>query len=379
MADAETQYSLTSTLFIGAKLWKGAEVYINPEIAGGGGLSGAKGIAGFTNGEAFRVGNPAPKIYLARGYFRQTIALGRETEEAKDAQNQIATQAPIKYLRITAGKFSLADFFDANAFSHDPRSQFLNWALMDYGAWDFASNVRGYTVGYVAEFGSPHLSLRFSTAAVPTEANGAKLNEDLLGNFSNTAEVETTFGRTNRETTLRVLGTYTKTQMGNYAKAIKRPDLDITETRKAGRTKYNFGISLEQKLSENGGIFFRYSYNDGKNETWSYTEIDQSLCLGYANSGTKWKRDDDTFGIAVVANALSNDHRDYLAAGGYGFMIGDGKLNYGYESIVEVYYKINIYRQNFFVTPDYQFIMNPGYNKDRGPATVFTIRLHAEF
>jgi high affinity Mn2+ porin len=377
--EKETQASITATIFAGTKLWKGAEAYFNAELSGGSGLSGAKGIAGFTNGEAFRVGDAAPKIYVARLFLKQTIALSKDFVAVEDGVNQVATKVPKKYLRFVLGKFCLSDYFDLNTYSHDPRSQFLNWALMSHGAWDYAANVRGYTSGYVVEYGSPSFGARISTTAVPTSANGPYLNYNFGKNYSHSAELNKTFGQSGKETTVRLLGYFTKTYMGSYTEAIKRTDKDVTQTRIDGRTKKGFGVNIEQKLNDESGLFFRGSWNDGKNETWAFTEIDRSISLGFANNGDKWKRPDDTFGVAIAANGLSTEHANYLANGGYGFIIGDGKLNYGMEKIFETYYKIHLHDHHFWITPNYQFVINPAYNKDRGPVNVFTIRAHAEF
>lgn len=377
--EKETQASITATLFMGAKLWKGAEGYFDTELSGGSGLSGAKGMGGFTNGEAFRIGDAAPKIYLARLYLKQTIALSKDYEEVEDGINQVATKMPTKYLRFVIGKFCLSDFFDNNTYSHDPRSQFLNWALMSHGAWDYAANVRGYTSGYVVEYGTPTFGARISTTAVPTYANGPDLNYNFAKNYAHSAEINKTFGKTGKEMTIRLLGYFTKTHMGSYVEATKRDIKDITETRMDGRTKAGFGLNIEQKFNENAGLFFRSSWNDGKNETWAFTEIDRSITLGFANDGEKWKRPKDTFGVALAANGLSVEHRDYLASGGYGFIIGDGKLNYGLEKIFETYYRIHMHGDHFWLTPNYQLVVNPAYNKDRGPANVFSLRAHAEF
>lgn len=375
----ETQASITATFFTGVKLWKGAEGYFDAELSGGSGLSGAKGIAGFTNGEAFRIGDAAPKIYLARLYLKQTIPLSKEYVTVEDGINQIATQYPKKYLRFVLGKFCLSDFFDLNTYSHDPRSQFMNWALMSHGAWDYAANVRGYTSGYVVEYGSPEVGIRLSTTAVPTTANGPDLNYHFAKNYSHSAEISKPFGKSGKQTIIRLLGYYTKTYMGNYAIATQTFDKDITETRKDGRTKIGFGLNAEQQLNANAGLFFRTSWNDGKNETWAFTEIDHSISLGFSNAGTKWKRPNDTFGVAIVANGISKEHQAYLANGGYGFIVGDGKLNYGLEKIFETYYNIHLHDKHFWLAPNYQFVVNPAYNKDRGPVNVFSLRAHAEF
>ncbi len=378
--EKETQYTITSTLFMGMKLWKGGEAYFNPEISGGSGISGARGMGGFTNGKAFRVGDTAPKIYLARLYFKQVFAIGNEQDTIAEGVNQVATIFPKHYLKLIVGKYCLADFFDNNAYSHDPRSQFMNWSLMSAGAWDYPANTRGYTVGYVLEYRNKSFAARISTSALPTTANGPVLNYEFGQNYGHVAEVEKRFGKPERPLTIRLLGFYNHTYMGNYAEATKQlPTPNLVKVENKFSSKYGFGLNIEKQISENVGYFLRYSWNDGNNETWAFTEIDRSGCAGFLVKGNLWKRPTDNFGIAIVTNDISKSHAAYFGAGGYGFMIGDGKINYGSERIFETYYSINVIKNHFWLTPDYQFVINPGYNKDRGPAHVFGLRLHAEF
>jgi high affinity Mn2+ porin len=380
LSEQETQYTITSTIFAGMKLWKGGEAYFNPEISGGSGLSSARGMGGFTNGEAFRVGDTAPKIYLARLYFKQTIAFGNEQDTISESANQVAITMPTHYLRLIVGKYCLADFFDNNSYSHDPRSQFMNWSLMSTGAWDYPANTRGYTVGYVLEYRKQSFAVRISTSALPTTANGPVLNYDYGQNYGHVAEVEKRFSVYKKPLTIRLLAFYNHTYMGNYAEATKQlPTPDLVKVQNKMSSKYGFGLNIERQLSDNVGCFFRYSWNDGNNETWAFTEIDRSASFGYLFKGNLWKRANDNFGIAVVTNDISKTHAAYLAAGGYGFMLGDGQINYGHESIFETYYSINVKNNHLWLTPDYQFVVNPAYNKDRGPAHVFGLRVHAEF
>jgi len=376
LPNKETQASITSTLFTGTKLWKGAEAYLNIELSGGSGLSGAKGIAGFTNGEAFRIGDASPKIYLARGYLKQTFNLSDDLKSIEDSPNQIKTTQASKYVKIVLGKFCLTDFFDLNQFSHDPRTQFLNWSLMSHGAWDYAANVRGYTVGGMIEYGSPKFGIRWSMSALPTTANGPNLDYQLLKHFSQAIEIE---HRLTSRTVLRLLGYYNQTYMGNYAEAIERTDKDLLKTRQEGRTKIGLGINAEHKLNDLIGIFSRLSYNDGKNETWAFTEIDNSYSLGAVFNGGKWNRKDDNLGLACVSNGISNSHQQFLKSGGNGFMIGDGALNYRRELIAEIYYSWHLHDRHFWLSPDFQWVKNPAYNVDRGAIKVFSLRAHAEF
>jgi high affinity Mn2+ porin len=395
---AETQTSITTTIYLGRRLWKGAAIFYNPELAGGSGLSQARGIAGFTNGECFRIGNPTPTIYTARLFLRQDFALLGEkavesaqkikdiqgenhaypVEHEDDEANSIGGERPVNRFTIALGKFSIADYFDNNAYAHDPRSQFMNWALMSTGAWDYPANTRGYTWNAVLEYVRERWAIRAGTSLVPTTANGPDLNWQWNGNNSNTFELEKSTAFFGKGGKLRVLASYTVTYMGSYAEAIKQTNPDVTLTRKNGRTKYGFGINYEQELSDESGLFLRASWNDGNNETWAFTEIDHSVSGGFVKDNL-FGRKQDRFNIGFVFNGISDLHRQYLAKGGYGFIIGDGKLpNYGLETILEMNYNIKV--NNWLsVTPDYQLVINPAYNQDRGPVHTFALRMHIQF
>lgn len=370
--------TMTATIFWGVQIGKLGEFYINPEIAGGAGVSSATGIAGFTNGEAFRVGNPKPSVYIARAYFKHTFNLGGEEEYFRESANQVIKTRTKKYLELTAGKFSVADFYDVNSYSHDPRSQFLNWSLMSGGAWDYPANVRGYTWGVHVEYGWPGWALRSSVVMVPQDANGNDMDLSVGQARSHTVELEKSFSIGALPGTARLLGFYTLAQMGNYALSLANPSPDVVVTRKPGRSKFGGILNIEQQLSNHVGLFARASWNDGTNETWTFTEIDRSVSLGMVNEKGLLRKRSDAFGIAMVINGLSDSHRKYLGAGGNGFILGDGQLNYAGEWITEVYYKINLFYSGFWLTPDYQFVVNPGYNQDRGPVHLFAIRAHIE-
>ncbi len=372
--------SKTATLYIGRRLWKNAAVYFNPEVAGGRGLSGAYGIAGFSNGETFRIGSPNLALYVARAYLEQKFALGRATELTADDLNQLREYAPEKYLSIRAGKFSLADFFDDNSYSHDPRQQFLNWSLMSNGAWDYPANTRGYTVGGVIEYHSPAGSIRFAATQEPTYANGPILDGHISKSFGLTAEAEKTIGIHEHTGTIRLLVFRNQAPMGSYLEAIaKNPAApDITTVRTYSKTKSGVGLSYQQDLGKFAGLFARVGWNDGKNETWAFTEIDNTASAGLSFDGGKWGRKGDTWALALVSNGISADHRAYLAAGGYGFIIGDGHLNYSRETIFETYYSFTVPFLFLSLSPDYQFVTNPAYNKDRGPVHIVALRLHIQ-
>lgn len=379
----EKQNSVTATLFAGVALWKGAAFYINPEIAGGSGLSGAVGMAGSSNGETFRVGDPAPTLYLARGFLKQTFPLGNEKAWQDDDANQLSGYLPKNHVTFYLGKFSLGDLFDNNDYGNDPRAQFLNWSLMNNGAWDYAANVRGYTYSFATEVQLNNMSYKLAIATVPKEANGAKLNTDFKDSFALAcnAEIDRTFSINKRKGNIGLLIYLNDANMGNYAAAIHRGGIpDILTTRKLGRTKWGIGINLSQELTTNAGLFGRLGWSDGKNETWAFTEIDHTLSIGISYKGNAWKRKDDNAGIAFVLNGLSQEHKNYLAKGGVGFMLGDGALQYGLEAITECYYSFKPSpAAPLWITADYQFAINPGYNKDRGPVNIFSLRVHTEF
>lgn len=379
--------SLTGTLFLGTQLWKGAAIYFNPEIAGGSGISSTKGVAGFPNGETFRIGDPSPAFYVARIYFQQTIALPNSSyEKADPGANQLRGDIPTSRLTISAGKFCIADFFDANSYSHDPRMQFMNWALMSNGAWDYPANTRGYTSGIVVEMVKPGWALRLGGTVVPKMANGPKMDWKIGKAHSQTMEIEKNW-KGGHPGVVRLLAFRNVSQAPSYKttfQEIKMGDsssIDVytgeKEWKRYGGVKFGFGINAEQDISKTLGLFFRAGINDGKTATWAYTEIDKSISAGLHIKGNGWRRPDDEIGAAGLLNGLSKDHRAFLQAGLYGFIIGDGKLNYGPESIAEFYYQAKL-TPFLFAAVDYQFIKNPAYNKDRGPAHVFGARVHVE-
>ena len=251
----------------------------------------------------------------------------------------------------------------------------MNWALMNNGAWDFAANTRGYTVGLLAELKMDKMNYKLSFTALPKEANGPKLNYNYGDAYSINAEVARTITINNRPGNLRALAYYNTANMGSYTAAIDRAVIlntvpDITPTQQFGSKKYGFGLNADQQLSDLLGVFARIGWNDGKYETWCFTEIDQTASLGLRLNGKKWNRENDHAGIAAVVNGISKEHRQYLSFGGRGFMLGDGQLNYAPEAIAELYYSFKPIDKNIWLTGDYQLCLNPGYNADRGPVHI---------
>jgi high affinity Mn2+ porin len=376
---SETQISTTYTLFLGAGLWKGASVYFNPEVAGGSGLSSSLGVGASTNGETYRISNAAPSFELARLYFTQVFPLSKETINQVSDQNQLSGKLPISYISFTAGKICVSDFFDLNSYSHDPRTQFMSWALMSNGAYDFPANTKGYTPSIVIQWVTPKNELRYDFSLLPNTANGMVMNWNIGQAGSQTLEYTRNYSLSGQKGDIRILSYLNICNMGNYDESIAlNPSApDIKATRRDGRTKYGFGINAEQAFSSDLGAFIRAGWNDGNNETWVFTEIDRTLSIGLSAKGIRWNRPEDNIGLATVVSGLSSEHLNYLKNGGLGFELGDGHLNYSPENLTEFYYSFQM-SKNISVTGTYQHIINPGYNKDRGPADVLSLRVHLQ-
>jgi high affinity Mn2+ porin len=376
----EVRNSFTSTLFLGRRLWEGAELYVNPELAGGQGDSHVLGLAAAPNGEIYRVDSSELKVSLARLFLRQTWDFGGGAEAVAGDQNQLAGSRDRRRLVMTVGKLALGDIFDANAYAHDPRSQFLNWALMDTAAWDYPADTRGYSWGAAFELYWDEWALRAGSFMVPTKANGLYFDHQVDRAHGDVVEVEHDHEIGGQAGHVRVLGYANHADMGNYAESLQQSPLapDVTATRQPGRIKYGWGLSADQALTADLGAFVRAGWNDGRTETWVFTEVDRALAAGLSLAGTGWSRPQDRLALSLAANGLSPDHRNYLAAGGLGFMLGDGRLDYGQERLIETYYAIALGRF-FTATLDAQRIWNPGYNRDRGPVDLYALRLHAQF
>lgn len=372
----------TATAFVGRKLWEGGEVYINPELAQGFGVGGTLGLGGFANGEAQKAGADYPRIRLQRYFFRQTFGFGGGEETVEDGPNQIAGKRDIDRLTLTIGRFAVTDYFDNNAYAHDPCADFMNWALWSSAAYDFPADLPGYTRGAVVELNRKDWALRAGLFQVPEAPNSDRLTFKSGGAA---VEWEGRYALDGHAGVLR-LGVFgNRGETGSYRQALDAvvadPALDINDAiagLRSVRSKTGFYANLEQALTRDLGLFARASWNDGRTEILSFTDIDRSISGGLSLKGASWNRPDDTVGIGAAINGLSRDHRDFLAAGGLGLLIGDGALNYRDETVVETYYAIGLARWAT-LSFDYQFIANPAYNADRGPVSLFGARLHAEF
>jgi hypothetical protein len=379
----ERDVSLTTTLFLGLRLAKNTQLYFDPEIAGGKGFSGVDGVANFTNGELPRVATAVPKPYLARLYISQDFGFGDAKEPISSDANQLAGQRPATRYTITAGRFTVTDFFDNNRYTHDPRTQFMGWGIMYNGAWDYPADVRGYDWGWVHEFHTKAWSVRYGSAAEPRVANGLRFDRRLLRDRGDSFEEEIRYSPGGHPGTVRLLEYLNHARAGTYADAIRLAEQnggtpDITATRRVGTLKYGFGVNLEQELTKDIGMFTRLGWNDGKTESFAFTAIDRLASGGVSVNGARWRRPFDTAATALTVSGISGVHALYLARGGLDFLIGDGKLQYGPEYVWESYYSAQLF-PGFFATFDLQRIANPAFNQDRGPVWVPSLRLHMAF
>ena len=381
--DREKSYSFTATAAFGVRLGTKTELYFNPEVSQGVPLSGLVGLAGFTNGEMARTSGANPTVYRARLFARHVIGLSDDTEDIAPAMNQLGSRYATRRITLTAGNLSVLDIFDANQYNHDPRSQFLNWTVMTHGAYDFAADARGYTWGAAAEYQGDGWALRAGRFIQPKEPNQLALDSRIGRHYGDQVEVERRYEiDKDMPGVVRVLAYRNRALMARYDDALalaattgSTPSIDAVRT--AEQSKVGVGVNLEQTFTPDFGGFLRAMWSDGKTETYAYTEADRSFSFGGSAKGGMWGRPSDTLGVAFAGNVLSTPHRRVLAGGGITFFLGDGRLNYAKEQILETYYAFAPLK-GLTVSFDYQRIRNPGYNADRGPASFFGVRLHVE-
>jgi len=379
----EHDVSLTTTLFFGLRLGQNLQLYFDPEIAGGRGFSSVDGLANPSNGELPRVATATPKPYLARLYLSYEFGFGSEKEHVDTDQNQLGGERPVVRYTITAGRFSLSDFFDNNSYTHDPRTQFMAWAVMYNGAWDYPADTRGYTWGWVHEFHTRNWSLRYASAAEPKNANGSQFDRRLFRDRGDVVEGERRYSLAGHAGAVRLLGYLNHTNSGSYGAATQLAEQtgatpSVDAVRHVGTLKYGTGVNLEQEITPNTGFFVRLGWNDGKTQDFAFTAIDRLASGGVSVKGTRWKRKDDTVATSFTASGISGVHAVYLARGGLDFLIGDGRLNYSPEYVWESYYRARLF-PGFFATFDLQHDTNLAFNHDRGPVWIESVRLHMEF
>jgi high affinity Mn2+ porin len=369
------------TLYAGMRLWQGAEVWINPEIDQGFGLSSSVGAAGFPSGEAYKVGASYPYTRLQRAFFRQTIDLGGDNQDVSAGLNQFSGKQTADRLVITAGKMGVVDIFDTNKYAHDPRGDFMNWSLIDTGTFDYAADAWGYSVGGAIEWYTGPWTFRGGVFDLSIAPNTTSL-DSRFGQFQWLGEIERRYDLFGQPGKLAITGFLSRGRMGSFEDAILLAAMtggpaDIAAVRHY-QSRGGISMNLEQQFMENVGFFARAGWADGDKEPYEFTDIDRTAAAGFSLSGKLWGRDDDTWGIAGVVNGISNVHQAFLNAGGLGILVGDGMLPHpGNEGIFETYYSFPWFASK--ITLDYQLIVNPAYNRDRGPASIFGARLHTQY
>ena len=387
----DTQSTNTIGFYGGWAPLSWAQLYLDTEKFMGAGVSGATGLGGLTNGDVVREGAAGLKktFYTARAFVRLMLPLGEGVTEVARAQDQIGGNEATRRLEFKAGLLAVTDDFDHNRYAAATRTQFMNWSLWADTAWDYAADTRGYTEGFVLAYVSAAWALRYGIYRMPLQANGQEL-ETL--NRARGENLELTLSAWPSGLIVRLLAFRNTARMGDYREALARAAADNTVPDVAaddqnGRHKYGCGVNVELPLAAEGetGVFMRAGWNDGATETFVFTEVDRQLSAGLQLSGAHWGRRADHLGIAAVAEGLSGPHRDYLAAGGSGFLLGDGRLNYAHERILETYYRFEVFSAlgkmplRLQLSPDFQYIANPGYNHDRGPVRFYGLRAHLEY
>jgi high affinity Mn2+ porin len=377
--------SRVMTLYTGVRLNNSTEVLVDIEEAGGAALSTGLGLAGNTDLDIVRNPLLSKVPYLGRGMIHKVFALSKDKIENQRSFLSLFDELPRRRLEIRFGKFTLPDFFDQNSVGSDTHFQFNNWTLDNNGAWDYAADTRGYTVGFVADYEDRNWGFRFAEGLMPKVANGIDLVWKPWQAHAENWEYELRHGVVPRKAgVVRLLAYVNHANMGSYRDAIAQFQAglvtapDITNHPWHITRKYGFGVNVEQNLTRNFTAFARWGWDDGKTESFAYTEVDLTFAEGVRVDGAKWHRKQDRAGVAFVSNGIKKDHQTYLADGGLGFLLGDGRLNYGRENILESYYTAHVWR-GIYIAPGVQYIVNPGYNRDRGPVVVPTLRLHGEF
>jgi high affinity Mn2+ porin len=384
---AQDASSRILTLFTGLRLTSTTEFLCDVQEAGGHGLGEALGVAGFFNLDVVRNPLLSKAPYIARLMWHQIIPLSSRKVPADRTPFSLFRELPERRLEVRFGKYSMTDFFDLNTYGTDTNFQFMNWAVDNNGAYDYAADTRGFTFGVILEYHDHNYVLRFAEALMPKVANGIHLDADMSRARAENVELEL-HGRVLRKKQagiVRLLSYVNHANMGDYREAVDSwlahpvtPRPDITAHPLITTVKYGFGVNFEQSLTDWFGVFGRWGWNEGQHESYAYTEVDQTWQIGVGGNGQRWGRKFDRFGLVFVSNGISHEHARYLAYGGQGFLLGDGKLTYGRENILESYYTVHLWR-GIFPAVGLQYAVNPGYNKDRGPVLVPSVRLHLEF
>lgn len=376
----QAQETFDATLYAGVRPWRGGEIWINPEIDQGFGLSNTLGAAGFPSAEAYKVGKAEPYFKLPRLFWRQTVALGGAALAIDPAANQLRAQTTQDRLVLTIGKFGVGDVFDTNSYAHDPRGDFLNWSMVDGGAFDYAANAWGFTFGGAAEWYRKDWTVRaglFDLSKIPNQPS----LETGFQQYQVLGEIERRHTLGGHPGAVRVGGWFTRGKLALLRDLVAAYQATGTMPENASLRRFNDHgggyVNAEQEVTDTLGLFARISADDGVTEADDFTDIDRSLSIGGQARGKAWGRADDAAGLAGTVNTISRARQIFLADGGFGTLVGDGRLPHpGNEAVVEGWYRLGVMR-GVAVTFDYQFIANPAYNRDRGPIHVFGLRLHA--
>ncbi len=375
---AETNHTADATLYLGRRLWKGGEFYFNEEVDQGFGLSNTLGLAGFSSGEAYKVGRAKRYFLGQRLFFRQTFDLGGAEENTPDDLNQLASTHTHDRLVLTLGKFSVVDVFDNNSYAHDPRQDFFNWSVVDAGAFDYAADAWGYTYGMAAEWTHQQWTLRYGLFDLSNVPNSAVLDSG-FHQISNVVELEWRHQLLGEPGVARLLAFDNHGRFGTYNDAVALAQatqtLPSTANVRFEQNRPGAALNLEQAITDDLGLFARASVNNGQIEAYDFSDINQSISAGVSLKGTAWRRPQDTFGAAWISNSISMAAQHYFADGGMGILVGDGHLNYSPEQIAEFYYNLTLCTY-WHISPDFQYARNPAYNLDRGPVRIYAIRVH---
>jgi hypothetical protein len=386
-AEAQDATSRVLTLFTGLRVNSTSELLCDVQETAGHGVGEALGLAGFLNLDVVRNPSLGKAPYVARLMWHQIIPIGH-ARIANDARGpySLFREVPERRIEIRFGKMSLADFFDLNTYGTDSNLQFMNWTVDNNGAFDYAADTRGFTFAALAEYHhNKHVVVRVAEALMPKVANGIHLDADLGRARAENIELELHGSLPRRqEGVLRVLTFVNHANMGDYRTAVDNflagltPTPEITAHPPTTSIKYGFGANFEQPLNNWFGVFGRWGWNEGRHESYAYTEVDSTAEIGAFAKGKRWGRKYDRVGLAYVSNGISRDHQEYLALGGLGFLLGDGRLNYAREDIVETFYTLHVWR-GIYPAVGFQYVDHPGYNQDRGPVVAPALRLHLEF
>jgi high affinity Mn2+ porin len=379
---SEVRETFDATLYLGVRPWRGAEVWINPEIDQGFGLNNTLGLAGFPNGEAYKVGAAAPYVKLPRLFVRQTIGLGGESQKVDANTNQFAGRRTANRLVLTVGKYAVVDIFDNNPYAHDARGDFLNWAVIDAGTFDYAANAWGYTYGATGELYLGRFVARAGIFDLTVVPNNVML-DPTFKQFQMVGELEEDHQLAGRPGAMIVTAFLSRGRMGLFADAIQLAQAsgqpaDIAAVRRY-RSRPGVDVDVWQQVAENVGVFLRAGVDDDRVEPFNFSDIDDTVSGGVSIKGAPWRRPDDTIGLAGVVNVISPVHQAFLNEGGLGILVGDGRLPHpAPEEIIETYYQLAL-PLKIFLSFDYQFFENPAYNRDRGPVSIGGVRLHKVF